>query len=104
MYTTLTTNQIAHELYTDENADWSYNGALALAEYLEEMEIELGETYELDVVALRCDFSEYESAIDACSDYGIDADTEEAAVELLRNETVVLKVSDKCNTVIVQNF
>ena len=61
MKTTLNTSDIARALKSDENAAWSWNGAKALAEYLEEYEESTGEEMELDIVAIRCDFSEYES-------------------------------------------
>jgi len=61
MKKTLNTNQIADALRADDNANWSYNGARALAEYLEEYEENAGQEMELDVVAIRCDFSEYAS-------------------------------------------
>ena len=69
MKTTLTTHEIANALCADEFAIWSRAGALALAEYLEEMEESTGEEMELDVVAIRCDFAEYSSLIDWASDY-----------------------------------
>jgi hypothetical protein len=65
MIITLSTYDIADRLMRDSNANWSRPGALALAEYLQEMEEGTGETMELDVVAIRCDFSEYPSAVDA---------------------------------------
>jgi hypothetical protein len=61
MKKTLTTYDIAHELQQDSSASWSYYGAYALAEYLEELEAETGEEMELDIVAIRCDYSEYSS-------------------------------------------
>lgn len=61
MKTTLSTHDVAHALHQDENANWSYAGALALAEYLEEYEESTGEELELDVVAIRCDFAQYDS-------------------------------------------
>jgi hypothetical protein len=61
MKMTLTTHAVANELRKDDNASWSYAGAFALAEYLEELEDSTGEEMELDVVAIRCDFSEYSS-------------------------------------------
>ena len=61
MKTTLTTRQIVDALGTDKNANWSYQGASALAEYLEEIEGDTGEELELDVVAIRCDYSEHPS-------------------------------------------
>lgn len=59
MKKTLTTHDIANELHNDKNAGWSWDGALALAEYLEEIEAGSGEEMELDVVAIRCAFSEH---------------------------------------------
>jgi hypothetical protein len=61
MKKTLTTHDVANELHSDKNAAWSWAGALALAEYLEELEASTGEEMEMDVVAIRCDFSEHES-------------------------------------------
>lgn len=69
MKTTLTTSDIAHALKSDENANWGRAGARALAEWLEEMEESTGEEMELDVVAIRCDFSEYSSLQDWAKDY-----------------------------------
>jgi hypothetical protein len=61
MKTTLSTNEVTHALLQDDNAAWSYEGAKALAEYLDEYEVEMETEMELDVVALRCDFSEHGS-------------------------------------------
>ena len=65
----LTTHDIANRLLEDEYANWSRAGALALAEWLEEMEEGTGEETTLDVVAIRCEFSEYGSLIEWASDY-----------------------------------
>tara|TARA_R110000824_G_C14733521_1_gene626593 strand:+ start:110 stop:472 length:363 start_codon:yes stop_codon:yes gene_type:complete len=69
MKTTLTTYEIAEALYLDENANWSRAGSLALAEWLEEMEEDTGEEMELDVVEIRCDFSEFSSLQDWIKEY-----------------------------------
>ena len=66
---TLSTYQIADALKNDTCARWSYNGSLALAEYLEEYEESTGEEIELDVCAIRCDFSEHSSLLDWAHDY-----------------------------------
>lgn len=66
---TLNTYEVADELLNDKNANWSRAGALALAEYLEEYEESTGEEIELDVCAIHCDFSEYESALAAAIEY-----------------------------------
>jgi len=60
MKKTLTTSDVANELHSDKSAGWSWSGALALADYLEELE-DTGEEMELNCVAIRCDFSEHES-------------------------------------------
>ena len=59
MKTTLTAPEAAYILIDDKNANWSYAGAFALAEYLEEWERELGEEIEFCPVSLRCDFAQY---------------------------------------------
>lgn len=64
MKTTLNTSDIARALKSDENAAWSWAGAKALAEYLEQLEEDTGEEMELDVCAIRCDFSESTSLQD----------------------------------------
>jgi flavin-dependent dehydrogenase len=69
MKTTLNTSAIARALKSDQNAAWSWNGARALAEYLEELEESTGEEMELDVCAIRCDFSEFSSLEAWAADY-----------------------------------
>jgi len=56
---TLTTNEAAHILLADDNASWTYEGANAIAEYLEELSECMGDDFEFCRVAIRCDFSEY---------------------------------------------
>ena len=69
MKTTLTTSEAANILFKDSNANWSYAGARALAEYLEEYEESTGEELEFDYVAIRCDFSEWDSLQEWAGDY-----------------------------------
>jgi len=69
MKNTLNTYQIADELKRDTCARWSYNGSLALAEYLEEYEADSGEQMELDTCAIRCDFSEHSSLVEWAHQY-----------------------------------
>ena len=72
MIETLTTYQIADRLLNDDNANWTRSGALALAEYLEELEDGCGEQMEFCRVAIRCEYSEYESLLTWAEDYGCD--------------------------------
>ena len=69
MKNTLNTYEITDALLQDENAAWSYDGARALAEYLEEYEEDCGVELELDVVCLRCNFSEYNSLEEWLTEY-----------------------------------
>jgi len=69
MKTTLSTSDIARALKSDQNAAWTWDGAKALAEYLEQLEEDTGEEIELDVCAIRCDFSEFASLEAWASDY-----------------------------------
>lgn len=69
MKTTITTSEAADILFNDKNANRSYAGARALAEYLEEYEESTGEELEFDYVAIRCDFSEWKSLQDWAHDY-----------------------------------
>ena len=69
MKETLSTLEIADRLFRDENASFTYAGAHALAEYLEQLEEDCGEEIEFDRVAIRCDFAEYESLVEWAEDY-----------------------------------
>ena len=61
MKTEMNTHECAKALTHDEFAAWTRSGAFALVEYLEQMEDDCGTKIEFDPVALRCEFSEYES-------------------------------------------
>lgn len=90
MKMTLSTSHIASALREDSNANWSGAGAWALAEYLEEYEESTGEELELDVVAIRCDFSEFASleawAEEYFSDYNQAADALGLTVDMSGEE------------------
>ena len=104
MKQTLTKNQAADILLSDNYANWTYSGAIALIEYLEDFEQDTGEEIEFDAVALRCGFSEYESVWDCVSDLidiPDDMETENDALEWLQDRTTVIKATD---SIIVQQF
>tara|TARA_R110002073_G_scaffold57373_1_gene145814 strand:+ start:1319 stop:1807 length:489 start_codon:yes stop_codon:yes gene_type:complete len=61
MKNTLNTPEAASLLMADDNAAWSMSGAFALTEYLEQIEEDCGTEIEFDRVAIRCEYSEYES-------------------------------------------
>jgi hypothetical protein len=108
MKQTLTTNQVADMLMQDDNAAWSYAGARALAEHLEEIDRESEQEMEFDRVAIRCEFSEHTSATEAAGNYDWepeeDADEDEAeksALQFLQDRTTVIEFN---GGIIVQEF
>ena len=103
MKTTLSTSQAADLLKADTNARWSRSGALALIGYLEQIEEDTGTEIEFDAVAIRCDYSEYDSALQAADDQGYepnpnlgdnkqdDDDKEADALSWLQDHTQVIE-------------
>ncbi len=125
----------------DEYAKWSYGATKALFNYFEELEQEqyadsdtaglvgsLTAGIELDVVAIRCDWNEYDSAWEAMQQYQpedmptiensegmsyaeIEEAQQEAAREWLEERTTVLDVENidlenhcKVHSILVQEF
>lgn len=76
MKISLNSYEVADRLMEDQYAGWSRPGAQALAEYLEELEADMGKEIEFDACAIRCDFSEYESLVDWAEDYFSDWEKE----------------------------
>lgn len=92
------------------NTNFSYNGLRALYDYLEQLGDDIGEEIDLDVIALCCDYSEYESALDCIKDCGYnhepdkeqtEEEQEEAAREYLRDNTTLIEFE---TGIIIQEF
>lgn len=98
---------------------FSYEGLQALFEYLEQYEEETGEEIDFDMVALACEYSEYDSALACAEEYGYEecvdlephgsldllevAELEEKqATEWLQERTQVIPVEK--GRIIVQQF
>ena len=97
MINTLTTNQAVTDLLKDEYANWSLAAAIALVEWLEELEDSSGEPIEFDPVALRCEFSEY-TATDLVEEYGM-------TLAEIRENTIVIDLGTLTNqSFVVQQF
>jgi len=118
---TLSTGQVADALRADDNAGWSYYGAKALAEYLEDMSEDIGEDIELDVIGIRCDYSEYETAEEYArefNDFEVEPDEDEDSEELaerteaealtfLEERTQVIPITDAYDNLkgyVIANF
>ena len=97
MKQTIRENEFVHAILGDDYNNMSYDGARALFEYIEEYEDQTGEDTELDVVAIRCEWTEYENIEEVSKDYDIDN------LDDLRDNTSVIEVpnSDK---LIVQEY
>ncbi len=98
MKQTLHTSEAVDQLLADEYAAWTRAGARALVEYLEQEEQDSETETEFDRVAIRCEFSECSSAIEAAEQYDYEQDpdldeeeNEEAALEWLQDQTEVIK-------------
>lgn len=106
---TLTITQVADALLQDDYASLSYEGALALANYLEEYSNDIGQDIELDVVAIRYEFTEYaledvgDAYPDVFADFGeVEKEDVNLVIETLKDYTTVLKVND--DTIILADF
>jgi hypothetical protein len=108
MKLTLTTSAAVELLKVDQYARWSRSGARALVEHLEQLEEDCGTETEFDAVAIRCDYSEHESALEAAKEQGFkpeedeDEDTKEAsALDWLCDRTEVITFPEG---IIIRNF
>ena len=97
MKQTITENQFVDAIIGDDYNNMSYEGAQALFEYIEEYEDSIGEETELDVVAIRCEWTEYENIEEVSRDYDIDN------LDDLRDNTSVIEVP-KSDRLIVQEY
>jgi len=86
---------------SEQSGNFTYEALQALFDYLEEMEAETDVEFELDPIALCCDFTQYGSAMEAATEYGEEFETDEDAAEYLRDHTTLIEFDDG---IIIQNF
>ena len=82
-----------------ERDNFSYDGLKALFEYLEEYEEGTGEEVELDVIALCCEYMEYDSLKEYNDDYG----TKYSEIDTIQDDTTLIKI-DGGNGFIIQQY
>ena len=76
----------------------------ALFDYFESFENNSDIGIELDIIAICCDYAEYDNLIAACDDYGIVTTTDKRTMlDSLEQKTFVLPI-DGTERIIVQNF
>jgi len=96
------------DAFRDHNRldNFTYDGLKALFDYLEQLEDDCGTDFELDVIALCCEFSEYNTALEAVEQQGYEevevAELQEAqALDYLQDHTSVITFD---GGVIIQDF
>jgi len=77
---------------------FTYKGKKALFEYLEEYEDSTGEEIELDIIALCCEFTEFESLKEFQNAYS----NKYKSFEDIEHNTMLIPVEDK--SFIIQNL
>ena len=111
IYQSLNAYQIADELKRDEYANFTYEGAMLLADYLLDLSDETSD-FEFDRVAIRCEWSEL-SESDLIREYGYLFDRyypnqDEALgdlIELLRDRTYCIEFeSNGAARFLIQGF
>ena len=81
--------------------NFTYEGLKALFEWLEELHDDCGTEYELDVVALCCEFTEYENLAEFQDNYGKD---DYPDYESIANHTMVIELPEPSEAFIIQDF
>lgn len=98
IYKRVNSSDLFHDLQKMGRADFSYEGAQALMEYLEEITEGTGEAIEYDPIAYCCEFAEYASLQEFNKGYS----KEYKSWDDVENETQVIRLSD--DAAIVQSF
>jgi len=98
IYTQMSNVDMISDLMQDDSAKWSYSQAEALAEYYSQLSDEIDENIEWDVVAIRCEWSVYDSEEEALKAYSEDF----VYLDDLRDSTTIIVCSDK--SILLQEF
>lgn len=85
-----------HKMGRGDN--FTYKGLNALYDYLDMLGDDIGEPIELDVIALCCEYNEYEDLEEFQGDYGDDYQS----IEDIEQQTQVIMIDD--DSFIVQAF
>ena len=71
--------------------NFSYEGLKALFEWFEELENDTGEEMELDVIAICCEFTEYENLKQYNDEYGNECEE----IDEIADDTTLIKIDDE---------
>jgi len=95
MKTTVQPSELFHDLKAMDRDNFSYDGAVALMEYLEECGVE-----DYDPIAFCCEFTEYGDLDDFHTCSGYDA-TDYPDIESIYNATSVIEFGNSGSFIIV---
>ncbi len=107
IYNNISSTEFAHWIANSDNYknNFSYEGANALQEYLEDLSDEIGENIEFDPIAWCCEYSEYtpqEITLAVHQEHGGDTDmTYPQILEWYQDRTTVIEFD---GGIIVQDF
>jgi hypothetical protein len=84
--------------------NFSYDGLIALFEYLEDLEENTGEQINFDMVSICCDYTEYSNIEEFITDYQDSTELHEnldysEIISVLREQTEVIEFEGKTNKV-----
>ena len=82
-----------------ERENFSYDGLKALFEHLEDLESDIGEEIELDVIALCCEYMEY----DSLKEYNDAYDTKYSEIDLIQDDTTLIRIEGTERFIIQQH-
>ena len=91
MKTTVYLNDFRDAFQRVRPDNFSYDGLEALYDHLTEYEQDTDEEIELDVIAICCDYVEYENLAAFQRDYGKEYKT----IDDIENETIVIRIDDE---------
>ncbi len=90
MVKTITQWEFVEEFKSRRPDNFSRLGLLELFDYFEEIESHQMQPMELDVIAICCEYSEYESLEEFQNDYG----SEYESIDDIERETEVIRIDD----------
>lgn len=94
-------SQLYHDLKQMGRNNFSYEGAKALMEYLDQLSEDMGKNIEYDPIGFCCEYSEYSNYSEIYEAYSnVFEDLEECEAELNEHTTVI----DFNGGVIIQDF
>jgi len=96
MYQTVNFNTFHDSFKSIRPDNFNYHGLRALFDYLEQVEESMGESIELDVIAICCDYTQYDTIEEALEAYGLDSREE------LEENCTVLDCDD--NSIVMFNY